>query len=37
MYHCATAPVGMHYHEQMYGLILVEAEGGLPLLIKNTT
>lgn len=30
MYHCATAPVGMHVANGMYGLILVEPEGGLP-------
>ncbi len=29
-YHCATAPVGMHVANGMYGLILVEPEGGLP-------
>ena len=29
-YHCATAPVGMHIANGMYGLILVEPEGGLP-------
>ncbi|MDQ3016516.1 MAG: copper-containing nitrite reductase [Bacteroidota bacterium] len=30
VYHCATAPVGMHIGNGMYGLILVEPEGGLP-------
>jgi len=30
VYHCATAPVGMHVANGMYGLILVEPEGGLP-------
>jgi nitrite reductase (NO-forming) len=30
IYHCATAPVGMHVANGMYGLILVEPEGGLP-------
>lgn len=30
VYHCATAPVGMHIANGMYGLILVEPEGGLP-------
>ncbi len=29
VYHCATAPVGMHIANVMYGLILVEPEGGL--------
>lgn len=29
VYHCATAPVGMHIANGMYGLILVEPEGGL--------
>jgi nitrite reductase (NO-forming) len=29
-FHCATAPVGMHVANGMYGLILVEPEGGLP-------
>ena len=31
VYHCATAPVGMHIANGMYGLILVEPEGGLGL------
>jgi len=30
VYHCATAPVGMHVANGMYGLILVEPRGGLP-------
>ncbi|MCO5143589.1 MAG: copper-containing nitrite reductase [Oligoflexia bacterium] len=30
VYHCATAPVGMHIANGMYGLILVEPEKGLP-------
>ncbi len=30
VYHCATAPVGMHIANGMYGLILVEQPGGLP-------
>lgn len=30
IYHCATAPVGMHIANGMYGLILVEPIGGLP-------
>ena len=30
VYHCATAPVGMHIANGMYGLILVEPWGGLP-------
>jgi nitrite reductase (NO-forming) len=30
IYHCATAPVGMHVANGMYGLILVEPPGGLP-------
>jgi nitrite reductase (NO-forming) len=29
IYHCATAPVGMHIANGMYGLILVEPEEGL--------
>jgi nitrite reductase (NO-forming) len=28
IYHCATAPVGMHIANGMYGLIVVEPEGG---------
>jgi nitrite reductase (NO-forming) len=30
VYHCATAPVGMHVANGMYGLILVEPPQGLP-------
>lgn len=30
VYHCATAPVGMHIANGMYGLILVEPKKGLP-------
>ena len=30
VYHCATAPVGMHVANGMYGLILVEPSQGLP-------
>lgn len=30
VYHCATAPVGMHIANGMYGLVLVEPEGGYP-------
>ncbi len=29
VYHCATAPVGMHIANGMYGLILIEPEGGM--------
>ncbi|WP_410529868.1 copper-containing nitrite reductase [Tamlana sp. I1] len=35
VYHCATAPVGMHIANGMYGLILVEPEGGLPHVDKE--
>ncbi|NER14688.1 nitrite reductase, copper-containing [Leptobacterium flavescens] len=35
VYHCATAPVGMHIANGMYGLILVEPEGGLPRVDKE--
>lgn len=35
VYHCATAPVGMHIANGMYGLILVEPEGGLPKVNKE--
>jgi nitrite reductase (NO-forming) len=34
-YHCATAPVGMHIANGMYGLILVEPAGGLPPVDKE--
>jgi len=30
VYHCATAPVGMHIANGMYGLLLVEPPQGLP-------
>lgn len=30
VYHCATAPVGMHIANGMYGLILIEPPQGLP-------
>lgn len=30
VYHCATAPVGMHVGNGMYGLILVQPKEGLP-------
>lgn len=30
VYHCATAPVGMHIANGMYGMILVEPKEGLP-------
>jgi nitrite reductase (NO-forming) len=30
VYHCATAPVGMHVANGMFGLILVEPKAGLP-------
>lgn len=35
IYHCATAPVGMHIANGMYGLILVEPAGGLPKVDKE--
>lgn len=35
VYHCATAPVGMHIANGMYGLILVEPAGGLPPVDKE--
>lgn len=35
VYHCATAPVGMHIANGMYGLILVEPEDGLPKVDKE--
>lgn len=35
VYHCATAPVGMHIANGMYGLILVEPPGGLPKVDKE--
>lgn len=30
VYHCATSPVPMHMANGMYGMILVEPQGGLP-------
>ena len=30
VYHCAVPPVALHIANGMYGLILVEPEGGLP-------
>ncbi len=30
IYHCATAPVGMHIANGMYGLILIEPPAGMP-------
>ncbi len=30
VYHCATAPVGMHVANGMYGLILIEPAAGMP-------
>jgi nitrite reductase (NO-forming) len=30
VYHCATAPVGMHIANGMYGLILVQPKNGMP-------
>lgn len=30
IYHCATAPVPLHIANGMYGLILVEPQGGMP-------
>lgn len=35
VYHCATAPVGMHIANGMYGLILVEPHDGLPEVDKE--
>ncbi|MFQ3246525.1 MAG: nitrite reductase (NO-forming) [Arenicella sp.] len=35
VYHCATAPVGMHIANGMYGLILVEPKSGLPKVDKE--
>lgn len=35
IYHCATAPVGMHIANGMYGLIYVEPEEGLPPVDKE--
>ncbi len=35
VYHCAAPPVPMHIGNGMYGLILVEPEGGLPKVDKE--
>ncbi|MGV3757488.1 MAG: copper-containing nitrite reductase, partial [Verrucomicrobiota bacterium] len=35
VYHCATAPVGMHVANGMYGLILVEPWEGMPKVDKE--
>jgi nitrite reductase (NO-forming) len=35
VYHCATAPVGMHVANGMYGMILVEPKAGLPPVDKE--
>ena len=35
VYHCATAPVGLHIANGMYGLILVEPREGLPQVDKE--
>ncbi len=35
VYHCATAPVGMHVGNGMYGLILIEPKEGLPPVDKE--
>ncbi|WP_027079342.1 copper-containing nitrite reductase [Luteimonas mephitis] len=35
VYHCATAPVGMHIANGMYGLILVEPPAGMPPVDKE--
>jgi nitrite reductase (NO-forming) len=35
VYHCATAPVGLHIGNGMYGLILVEPKEGLPKVDKE--
>ena len=35
VYHCATAPVGMHVGNGMYGLILIEPPEGLPPVDKE--
>ena len=35
VYHCATAPVGMHIANGMYGLILVEPKEGFPKVDKE--
>lgn len=35
IYHCATAPVGMHIANGMYGLIFIEPKKGLPKVDKE--
>jgi copper-containing nitrite reductase len=35
IYHCAVEPVGVHVANGMYGLLLVEPEGGLPKVDKE--
>ncbi len=35
VYHCATAPVGMHIGNGMYGMIFVEPIGGMPNVDKE--
>jgi nitrite reductase (NO-forming) len=35
VYHCATAPVGMHVANGMYGLMLVEPPEGLPVVDRE--
>ncbi len=35
VYHCATPPIPMHVANGMYGMILVEPEGGLPLVDRE--
>jgi nitrite reductase (NO-forming) len=35
IYHCATAPVGMHIANGMYGLIVVEPEEGYPVVDRE--
>lgn len=35
IYHCATAPVGMHIANGMYGLIYVEPKDGIPKVDKE--
>jgi nitrite reductase (NO-forming) len=35
VYHCATAPVGMHVANGMYGLILIEPPEGMPKVDKE--
>lgn len=35
VYHCATAPVPLHIANGMYGMILVEPQGGMPKVDKE--